>query len=230
MYTFNQATEICLKSRSKNPSGRLIAANTRMRIQGITIVIRFHNTDIIMIEHGDIYTMMVDGFTTVTTKQRLNEVVPGYVFQKNHAWYCSNGGDPVKFFDGIKVDASGKVLNPKPKVDDGKADASNLKQLNKLIKRYTDEMVKQWDTLPEPSSGNCFFCQGMFGESDNVDHILSHLEELYLMKRTVYNMARETGYPSFWSGMVKVYLDSWFRKNKKALLKEFKEARGSKAA
>lgn len=99
-------------------------------------VYRLHHTDIVVI-HNNTYTLNSGGWQTLTTKDRINAYAPVRLYQKNHEWFLAgrdvNGGvdwdHPIPFYDGMKVDSSGVVIEP-PRKDfyvtfDGKWERTN---------------------------------------------------------------------------------------------------------
>lgn len=94
-----------------NKSERKIAYQTVLRRKDDkTLAVRHHKTDIVLIHDNGTYTLNTGGHRTATTKQRLSRYSTARVFQKNFEWYC-NG---YTYFDGIKLDSAGKVLNADP--------------------------------------------------------------------------------------------------------------------
>jgi hypothetical protein len=212
MYTFNKLQSLINKSRSKNPK---ILNNTRARMDGDRIVIRFWDTDIIKVDASNRYIIQVEGFFTKTTKDRINQITSAQVSQKKGIWYIGS----TEFFDGITVDESGSILNA-PMDHSGDSD---IKIIKKMIDTYVKDLVRNWDTLPDPSGGDCFFCAGLFGSTDN-DHLYAHLTEGYLMKRLAYNAMKDTGYhyPELFldnMSMVKREVRKYFNKRMTDLLK-----------
>lgn len=107
---YNDAVQMLLTARSEG-AGKPIGNNTRLvRIDANTVAVRLHGTNVVMIHNDGTYTLQAGGWRTVTTKQRINKYSPARVSQKNWAWNV--GG--FQFFDGIRVDGAGRVLNADP--------------------------------------------------------------------------------------------------------------------
>ena len=71
--------------------GKPIGNNTRLYDNDGYYTIRLHN-HVIMEIHRDGFMPMDAGWQTVTTKARLNDLMPmGHVFQKNWDWYLTIG-------------------------------------------------------------------------------------------------------------------------------------------
>jgi len=87
---------------------RKLRGNTYLECLNMdTFGIRFHKTIIVRIHRDGTYTLNSGGWRTVTTKWRINGYSPARVTQMNFEWYCGR----YVFFDGIKVDSDGFVLN-----------------------------------------------------------------------------------------------------------------------
>ena len=87
--------------------------NTRIIETYHGIAIRYCQTSVVMYQLDGI-VLNTNGWYTVTTKRRINDAVAGNLFQSKYVWYYH---DPIrktvfKFFDGMKVDYEGRVLNP----------------------------------------------------------------------------------------------------------------------
>ena len=70
------------------------------------IHVRLHNTDIVSYRADGVITLNSGGYRTVTTKQRINQLLPpGWdVYQKKHKWYVvAPNGEQEDFFDGMKI-------------------------------------------------------------------------------------------------------------------------------
>lgn len=90
-----------------NKSERPLCNNTAVRRDGESIVVRLHRTNIVVFyEDGSIY-LDSGGWKSVTTKARMNAVLPSpwSVGQHKHEWYVN--GKP--FYDGMKLEVNGDV-------------------------------------------------------------------------------------------------------------------------
>ena len=73
------------------------------------IAVRLHNTDIVVFYPSGRVTLYTGGYRTVTTKERINHFVAGYVYQKAHEWFYvyptfMGGKDvSVSFEDGMFI-------------------------------------------------------------------------------------------------------------------------------
>ena len=164
-------------------------------------VVRLHKTNIIEFLHrnGDI-RLNSGGWQTVTTKERLNRFLPGLrIYSDRGVWMVSNGGDfdnGVAFYDGMIL-RSGRV--PLPTKQDEQRKRGTLR-LKARIKRFVNQLDKM-DTLPEPSLGDCLYCQmnisgGVNTKTANPGHLASHItvKENYLHGSLLYNALAWAGY------------------------------------
>lgn len=119
--------------RRSRPNGVKIGHNTWLDVRyttqsfgGIRVpvthyAIRYHETDIVTILPDDTYILNSGGFQHHTggngfnfsarpsssTKQRINALAPGNLYQQAYGWYLSDG---TTFFDGIRIDSTGRVV------------------------------------------------------------------------------------------------------------------------
>ena len=100
-----------LLTNSKKENYHKLANNTYLARDGAgNICVYLHRTPIITLHPDGSSTLDSGGYRTATTKERFG-LIPCHVYQDKFDWYIGNGGKPVPFFDGARVDASGLVLN-----------------------------------------------------------------------------------------------------------------------
>jgi hypothetical protein len=173
-------------------SAKIIARNTFKRVdEAGNTIIRLHKTDIIIKAPDGTITLNSGGWHTPTTKARMQPYAR--VRQDRGLWYI--GKQP--FFDGIKIDAAGNVLNA-PKRD---IEAAALKDKAR-IKKFCAKVTK--DNLPTPDAGDCWLCSmrdkngrtmgAMRGAASDAEHIKSHVTEGYLHGSLLVNAMRAAGY------------------------------------
>lgn len=68
------------------------------------IIISLHGTDILVISPLDRYMYNTGGFSTLTTKRRMNELGPLTIAQHNWNWLCNKNHQWGEYRDGIIVD------------------------------------------------------------------------------------------------------------------------------
>lgn len=173
-----------------NRSKKKIGHNTWLQKTDESIEAIYHETAVVVYEKDGTIWANTGGWHTVTTKDRLNQLLPNtQVYSKSGIWYI-NG---ERFFDGVQVDCYGKVLNPLPEKDQSEVDDFNkktTKEIKKFVANYMDELVL--NGLPMPSGGDCWGCLGMIG--DDKDHLFQHMEEQYFVPSLAVNALRERGY------------------------------------
>jgi len=188
----------CIKSRK-------IANNTveYTKKNGDTII-RLHLTDILTFKKNGAVILNSGGWQTVTTKERINRYLPENwgLYQEKSIWYLCQGykGPRYTYQDGITLtkDKKGDYVN----VLNAGVDDRKLKALDKKIKKYVDDFIKELiaGNIPAPSNGDCLYCCMKDGDgatwgdlSDRKNHILSHMKEKYYVPSLLWNMTEEFG-------------------------------------
>lgn len=165
----------------RNQERRKLGNNTYLERRNENIVVRLHDTAVVIFQpNGDI-KLETGGWKTVTTKERINSYLPRpwQVWSERGVWLLSDGnGTKVTFEDGITIKADGTI--------DGAGEP--IKDLNKLkrqIKVYVEAYIAAFDagTIPQPGPGDCWGCLMVTAEGKapmgGKDHILSHFEKKY---------------------------------------------------
>lgn len=194
---YSQAEELFSTARNKR-AGKPIANNTRLFKDDEVFRIRLWETDIVKIYPDDIFELFSGGYRTYTTKERINKFIEnGYVYQRNNTWYI--GKD--LFFEGVKLNVDGEILNPLTEEDVDQSIEKN-KKLDKMLTKYCAgfrKMIEAGD-LEYPSGGDCWLCALVtedgetWGDSTNdVSHIFAHFEEQYYVPSLLYNAIKQYG-------------------------------------
>ena len=140
---------------------------------------RLHNTDVVVFKSNGDIVLDSGGWLTVTTKERINRYLPsGYsLYQEKGIWIVCGEDWEVPFEDGMVLPADGS----KPEVShDINHDKLRIKQINK----YARECQRLADSkeLKPNNDGDCFLCQfELSGNDMGTDHLISHLEEGYIV-------------------------------------------------
>lgn len=173
-----------------NRHRKKIGHNTYLQRNHSVIDAIYHSTAVVTYSPNGTMQASTGGWQTVTTKDRLNQLLPARVWSERGSWYTTGG---TRFFDGIRFSDSGQVLNPLPMEDLQRVDKYN-KEMKKSIKEYINGYIDELaiDGLPMPSNGDCWYCIGMM--PDSTDHLLGHLDEKYYVPSLAVNALRETGY------------------------------------
>jgi hypothetical protein len=217
MLTFESCANLLSKRESKK-----LANNTYLSKDGDDFVVTLHSTKIIRISPENEIVLNSGGYRTKTTKQRLNEFSKASVNQKSGIWYIND----IAFYDGVKIDANGSLINPKnltKELEDKKT------KLDKMVKKYIAGYI-QWalENGVERSSVDCWYC--LMGLCDSIDHVWCHLEENYYfgsfidvaISGTTYTPYRrpliEQELKANKTDMLKGILTSYFKKIKPSLM------------
>ncbi|MHB8102389.1 MAG: hypothetical protein ACYDEF_09500 [Methanosarcina sp.] len=115
VYPFGLLAQMIKASRDGK---KKLAHNTITRfIDNDKIGIRLYLTDVIIVNADDTYELYSGGYTTRTTRDRLNGFSPATVIQKDFSFYLlknpSDGkvkSNLIPFSEGIKVNSSGCVV------------------------------------------------------------------------------------------------------------------------
>ena len=157
------------------------------------ITVRLHNTDIAILRQDGRITLNSGGRLTPTTKDRLNKVLAlaggdWRVWSEKGVWmlhyriWAADNSSHV-FADGVTVWPDGRI--------EGQG-AEPPTKLKKAAKAYVNKLVAALfdGSLPAPDTGDCWYCLGMFGDAGerDADHILSHIEEGYLVPTLLWNV------------------------------------------
>jgi len=84
--------EINAQLQGRNLESRKYANNTYWQRRGENIALKLHNTDIVMLYPNGDMTLNTGGWYTVTTKERINRVLPRvfYLHQEKGRWFVVN--------------------------------------------------------------------------------------------------------------------------------------------
>jgi hypothetical protein len=184
--TYSELAEYLTKG--KNKDNRPIANNTRViRRAENMIAIRLHNTDIITFYENGAIGLNSNGWTTITTKDRMNRFTPRNIGigSEKSIWYVSiqepDSDLPLwhidskryLFEDGMHILPDGKVYdqNLKSIEEFSKEQEKKMNKEVNRINRYSKELVKRFfDGRAIPGPGDCFYCQFHAG-SEHTAHI-----------------------------------------------------------
>lgn len=142
--------------QGRNHSSRKIGNNTYLIRHDSFIAIKLHNTEIIKYYPDNRIILDTEGWTTVTTKARMNEYLDKVsIWQERSVWYISNRGEWTKrtaYYDGMEIKPDG-TLEPDP-------DYVDTKQLKKDIRKFTDGYITALfaGEVSAPSNGDCWYC------------------------------------------------------------------------
>ena len=164
-----------------------------------TWIVVLHDT-VIVKRYGNTYELNSGGWKTVTTKKRMNEVLPlgWHVYQEHSVWYLYSSlfsKSTYTFKDGMTIDVStGTVTGAMSKWESGEQKYW-LKAINKFVAK-----IDTLPSIPRPSSGDCWYCSMMdrveeAGQrSENPDHLRKHVQQGYLHGTLICNALLWAGY------------------------------------
>lgn len=114
VYSYSQLAQMLEASR--NGIVKLCNNTIAHYVDEGKIGIKLHYTDVIIINPDNTYELHTKGYTTATTKDRLNGFSPAHVIQKDFEFYVLR--DPtqratkynlIPFYEGITVDRFGNI-------------------------------------------------------------------------------------------------------------------------
>ena len=127
MLSYNEAKEMFRRCRHKSRGYRLPGRQGTTRLfysESIdSYVIRYHNTNIVIIKSDGTYRLNNGGYFTMTTKQRIQTYAPVNIVSSLNTWYVLpkdkciwsmkgkeyNSPCMIEFEDGIIVNSNGEV-------------------------------------------------------------------------------------------------------------------------
>jgi hypothetical protein len=212
---YERCLETIKSQKRRNLDTKKLDDNTYLRLDsGGDFKVKFHNTDIITVHADDSFTVTIDGWNTVTTRKRLNDLLPGRFYTQKGTLYF--GG--TVFFEGMKISRTGEVLNGDSEANNAEEVLAKQKKLAKLITKYVNgyaaEYVKRVQRIelnPRNENGyemnanerinksvndpgDCFICK--FGplKSSDLGHVYFHLEEQYYVNIFLFRAVQFIGY------------------------------------
>lgn len=106
--TYAQAER--LFSSARHPAkGKRLRVNTYLHKVNDTFVIRLHDTNIVIINRDNTYTLHSHGRLSQISADRINRYTTAHLTNRKSRWFLITGtGWLIEFFDGIEIDALGQ--------------------------------------------------------------------------------------------------------------------------
>jgi hypothetical protein len=193
----NKAT--LLKGEGEVAHSKMVAkATILMTMPDGTQKLKYHNTIVVTKSPDGIYTLNSGGYKTSTTKARIEDFTKIRISQVKGIWYAGNSS--IVFYDGIQF-KDGECISETHEVD-----MTEINRIKKDISKYVALITEE--NIPVPDSGDCWYCllhtteKISLGDewSDN-SHLISHMEEEYVVGSLIVNAMREAGYSDQQIGM-----------------------------
>jgi len=205
--TYSEAALLLSQARNAR-KGKPVANNTRLfRRSDSMIALRLHDTDVVEYHADGSLRLFTGGWTTVTTKDRINQALSNRagVWSRKGRWYigtrAADGwgyGEGVPFDEGITVLADGTVVAD-PEVAERVAleDRRNA-DMRRAVKRFVDGITpEQVVTALENPGGDCWGCM-MVAEDGSYpmgeDCLAQHVQEGYFHAHLLLRALRAKGY------------------------------------
>jgi hypothetical protein len=116
VYSYSQLEQMIQASRHQEV--KLCNNTVAHFLEDNRIGIKLHYTDVVIINPNDTYELRTKGYTTATTRDRLNGFSPARVIQKQFTFYVLKNpsqralkSNLVCFEEGITVDRFGNVIS-----------------------------------------------------------------------------------------------------------------------
>lgn len=176
-------------------SGKIDNNTFKVVYEDGSTAIRLHYTDVILSRLNDTVTFNSGGWSTPTTKDRINTYTPtrAWIEQKKGLWYIHTYTGQYDFYDGITFDLNGNLISQ----ENQHKDQSEIK---KKISHFVKYVVTK-DNLMLPNNSDCWDClmKTTLGRTlgdigGNHDHLVSHMREDYLPGSLWFNAILEKGY------------------------------------
>lgn len=194
-----------------------VLINTQLQVTK-TIIIRQWNTDIYVLTEKDIAILNVGDWFTVTTKQRLNDLLPlGLTIDSvKGRWHlvriakilASTNPDTVGtytrihegvFYNGMQINIDTKQVINRDEAQQAELaallqdqeNAAMKKKIAAYIKGLTDEKIRE--ITQHSQLGDCAFCQWEYTTPSIPiwnDHLESHIEERHYFTSILLNACR----------------------------------------
>lgn len=189
--TYAQAQKLCSHPRYPN---RKLGRQTYMQREGDDYVVRQWGHPIVTYQPDGGIRLDSCGYRTATTKDRLNQLVPGYhIWSERGTWWIAKGWWNQPGFTKWAF-ADGMVVYP-DRVE-GAASEQEVKErraLRKRVSQYAKDYVRALfaGEVGKPDNGDCWGClmkdektgRPVFG----TDHLLQHFDEKYYVPSLLWN-------------------------------------------
>jgi len=189
-YTYQSLATQLSAATARGRTSKKLCNNTYIEPRGDAIAIRLHDTDILTFKPDGSCVVSSGGWKTHTTKDRINTLcAPLRLYQARGMWSWSTG-DP--FSDGDVISEDGALLRPIKSQDDAKKELALRKSVTKYAKLYEKNLP-----LELPSGGDCWYCHLVSEDGKEwggTDHLISHIEEGYVVPSLAFKAMKECGW------------------------------------
>ena len=190
----------------KHLTARIVANNTieYERPTGER-VIRLHLTDIVVFNLDRSVSMFSGGWTTVTTKERINRYIPAgwSLWQEKNEWFVSHGRWSSRehkvyhWHEGFTIFENGTCDGELFDKEREKKARAWQRRIKRYAKRFIDKLKA--GEIPAPGAGDCWMCSFVdqkdraWGENAHDDHVHSHVIENYYVPSLVVRATKQLG-------------------------------------
>lgn len=202
-----------LLTKLGNRMTRKVGNNTYLTRDDANVLrLRLHSTDIITSYPNGETLVTSGGWKTPTTKSRLNDYLKGFSLHQNKGqWFWSKrnpdytGTDDKPYWIQGGVFSDGDTIGPRGKLTT-QAGANAVKESDRLTRSINGyaKLCSASVPLPLPGAGDCLYCQmstddgkSLGDATGDTEHLLSHIEEGYVVPSLVYRALKEHGCTDF---------------------------------
>ena len=167
-----EATDYASALNMSQSRRRKLANNTYLEVNEDSFGVRLHDTQIIQWYEDGRIVLNTDGWTTVTTKERMNRALrPKWnVYSDKGVWYVNDH----PYADGITLFPDGTVTG------EGEDPKAQLK-LRRRVRAFANDYMDAFSDgkVPAPRNTDCWYCLMEMDHWRDPDHLISHMDEKY---------------------------------------------------
>lgn len=112
MLTYEEAAALYARRRRGSCRKRL-ALNTYLHYHDGDYIVVFHQTPIVNIHSNGCYTVRTGGWATLTTRQRIMQYVPIFIYQQRRRWWVPTtqvSSGRIAFRDEMMINRHGQIV------------------------------------------------------------------------------------------------------------------------
>lgn len=183
---------------------RKLQNNTYLeRLSSESIVVRLHNTHILVYHQSGDITYQTGGWRTITSKARMNEYGAHgvQIWSDRSVWYIGTSNWRSAYYEGFVVRADGSAA----------AIHNADTEKRKILQASLSKFIKGWVTdirahcadggcYPLPGAGDCLYCQMRqrgepreTAQNMGLDCVYSHMAEGYFVPSLLWRAIQERG-------------------------------------
>jgi hypothetical protein len=201
------SAEAYLGSKEK----RKLAHETYLVRVGNDLVIRYHDTNVVVYHADRSITLDSGGWRSPTTRRRFEEFGSVPIEQRDSSWFVRWWGREYIFDDGMRLRPDASVIYAKEPPD-----ADDILKLSKRVNKYARDFAAAFieGQVEAPSGGDCWHClfedesrRSWDEASNDKEHLHSHMEEPYYVPSLLVRAMEKYGAVNAERGAIWSYWD-----------------------